>query len=191
MKIKTVLLALAPLIIVVGCEKKTAQVDSDRSVVIRESSVTNTERIVATADAPATNARVDINIDARTGQPVSESAGATKVEKETTINIEAPKVEKTENSVTITAPKVEKSETTVQVETTDADRTLTTRVRETITADTSLSAIAPNIQISSASGRVLLKGTVSSEKEKQDIAAKVQAIAGDDKVDNQIEVKAQ
>src|SRR5687767_12467681 len=182
MKMKTVLLALSPLIIAVGCDKDdTAQVDTDRQVVVRETSVTNTERTI-TADAPpATNARVDINIDARTGQPVTESAGATKIEKETTINVEAPKVEKTENTISVTPPVVEKTETTVQVETTDADRTLTTRVRESLTADTSFSAIAPNIQISSASGRVMLKGTVASEKEKQDIAAKVQAIAGEDK----------
>lgn len=100
-------------------------------------------------------------------------------------------MDRSDRSITLTAPKVERSETTVQVESTDDDRSLTTKVRESFTADTTLSGIAPNVQVSSSNGKVTLRGTVRSEKEKQDIAAKAQAIAGADKVDNQIEVKAE
>jgi hyperosmotically inducible protein len=51
--------------------------------------------------------------------------------------------------------------------------------------------MAHNVKIISANGSVVLRGPVNTEKEKAAIARKAQAIAGADKVDNQLEVKGQ
>ena len=56
--------------------------------------------------------------------------------------------------------------------------------------DRSLSMLAHNVKIVSASGSVTLRGPVRTEEEKTAIANKAQAIAGAGKVDDQLEGKA-
>jgi hyperosmotically inducible periplasmic protein len=72
-----------------------------------------------------------------------------------------------------------------------SDVELTRKVRRAVVNDHSLSMLAHNIKIISANGRVILRGPVKTEQEKTVIASKAQAIAGADKVDNQLEVKGQ
>jgi osmotically-inducible protein OsmY len=60
-----------------------------------------------------------------------------------------------------------------------------------VVKDNSLSMMAHNVKIISANGSVILRGLVKTEEEKATIARKAQAIAGADKVDNQLEVKGQ
>ncbi len=71
-----------------------------------------------------------------------------------------------------------------------SDVTLTQRIRKSIMKDQSLSMMAKNVKIVSASGGVTLRGPVKTEKEKATVVAKAQAIAGVDKVNDQIEVKS-
>ena len=71
------------------------------------------------------------------------------------------------------------------------DVELTRRIRRAVVKDHSLSMMAHNVKIISANGRVVLRGPVKTEGEKAAIASKAQAIAGADKVDNQLEVKSQ
>lgn len=74
----------------------------------------------------------------------------------------------------------------------DADRRMSQQLRTTLQSDPSLSNIAPNVQVSTANGRITLRGTVSSEQEKQSIADKAKEIAGsEDKVDNQLQVRGE
>jgi hyperosmotically inducible periplasmic protein len=70
------------------------------------------------------------------------------------------------------------------------DVTLTQRIRKSIMKDQSLSMMAKNVKIVSAGGGVTLRGPVKTEKEKATVVAKAQAIAGVDKVNDQIEVKS-
>jgi sporulation protein YlmC with PRC-barrel domain len=71
----------------------------------------------------------------------------------------------------------------------DLDRRMSQQVRMALKNDASLSAVAPNVQVSTAKGRITLRGTVSSEQEKQSIVSKAQEIAGSaDKIDNQLKV---
>lgn len=70
----------------------------------------------------------------------------------------------------------------------EADRTITQNIRQVIIADDSLSTNGKNIKIITSDGVVTLRGPVKGEKEKADIAAKAQQIAGVKKVDNQLEV---
>jgi hyperosmotically inducible protein len=72
-----------------------------------------------------------------------------------------------------------------------SDVELTRKIRRAVVNDHSLSMLARNIKIISANGRVILRGPVKTEQEKTVIASKAQAIAGADKVDNQLEVKGQ
>ena len=56
--------------------------------------------------------------------------------------------------------------------------------------DGSLSMSAKNVKIIAQDGKITLKGPVDSQKEKDTIGADAVEIAGKDKVDNQLEVKA-
>jgi hyperosmotically inducible protein len=56
--------------------------------------------------------------------------------------------------------------------------------------DGSLSMNAKNVKIIARDGTISLRGTGDSQREKDTIAASAGKIAGKDKVDNQVEVKA-
>jgi hyperosmotically inducible protein len=60
-----------------------------------------------------------------------------------------------------------------------------------VVKDPSLSMQAHNVKILSVNGSVTLRGPVKTEKERTVIASKAQAIAGADKVVNQLEVRGQ
>jgi hyperosmotically inducible protein len=72
-----------------------------------------------------------------------------------------------------------------------SDMELTREIRRAVVKDDSLSMLAHNVKIVSANGSVILRGPVKSEEEKTAVASKAQAIAGANKVDNQLEVKSQ
>ena len=72
-----------------------------------------------------------------------------------------------------------------------SDVELTRAIRQAIVKDDSLSMLAHNVKIVAANGAVTLRGPVNSEQERVAIASKAQAIAGPNKVDNQLEVKSQ
>jgi hyperosmotically inducible protein len=72
-----------------------------------------------------------------------------------------------------------------------SDVELTSEIRRAVVKDDSLSMLAHNVKIISANGSVILRGPVKTEQEKTTIASKAQAIAGANKVDNQLEVKGQ
>ncbi len=69
-----------------------------------------------------------------------------------------------------------------------ADREITKKIRASIHQDSSLSTYAHNVKIITQGGKVTLKGPVRSDAEKNTIASKAAAIAGEGNVDNQIEV---
>jgi len=71
-----------------------------------------------------------------------------------------------------------------------ADRSLTQEIRQAVVADKSLSTTAKNIKIITNNGVVTLRGPVNDFREKENIEAKAQQIAGVNRVDNQLEVKA-
>ena len=71
------------------------------------------------------------------------------------------------------------------------DVELTRKIRRAVIKDRSLSMMAHNVKIISANGNVILRGPVKTKEEKAAVANKAQAIAGADKVDNQLEVKGQ
>jgi hyperosmotically inducible protein len=74
---------------------------------------------------------------------------------------------------------------------TKSDVELTRQIREAVVKDSSLSVMAQNVKIVSANGSVTLRGPVMTEAERDAIGSKAQAIAGADKVNNQLEVKNQ
>ena len=71
------------------------------------------------------------------------------------------------------------------------DLALTQKIRQEVVKDGSLSMNAKNIKIIVRDGKVMLRGPVDSQQEKDTIATKAGEIAGKDKVDNQLEVKAE
>lgn len=70
-----------------------------------------------------------------------------------------------------------------------SDVELTREIRRAVMKDSSLSMTAHNVKIITANGAVTLRGPVNSEQEKTVIGKKAEAIAGADKVDNELEVK--
>jgi hyperosmotically inducible protein len=72
-----------------------------------------------------------------------------------------------------------------------SDVELARQIRRAVVKDSSLSVMAQNVKIVSANGSVTLRGPVKTEAEKDAIGSKAQAIAGADRVNNEIEVKNQ
>ena len=70
------------------------------------------------------------------------------------------------------------------------DLALTQKIRQEVMKNGSLSMNAKNIKIIVRKGKVMLRGPVDSQQEKDTIDTKAGEIAGKDKVDNQLEVKA-
>src|ERR1700742_274490 len=70
------------------------------------------------------------------------------------------------------------------------DLALTQKIRQAVTKNGSLSMNAKNVKIIAREGKITLKGPVDSHQEKDAIGSKAGEIAGKDKVDNQLEVKA-
>ena len=69
-----------------------------------------------------------------------------------------------------------------------ADRAITQKIRASIHEDKALSTYGHNVKVITQDGKVTLKGPVRSEDEKNSIAAKAMAVAGDGNVDNQLDV---
>jgi hyperosmotically inducible protein len=71
------------------------------------------------------------------------------------------------------------------------DIALTQKIRQAVMKDGSLSMNAKNVKIIAKDGEITLKGPVDSQQEKDTIGTQAGEIAGKDKVDNQLEVKAE
>jgi hyperosmotically inducible protein len=76
-----------------------------------------------------------------------------------------------------------------QQKTNSSDQGITQKIRRSIIEDKSLSTYAHNVKIITQNGTVTLKGPVRSEDEKSNIEAKAAAVAGQDNVHSEIEVK--
>jgi len=70
----------------------------------------------------------------------------------------------------------------------EADRTISQNIRQAVVADDSVSTNGKNVKIITVDGTVTLRGPVKREKEKTNIGAKAQQIAGVKRVDNQLEI---
>ena len=70
-----------------------------------------------------------------------------------------------------------------------SDLDITRQIRQSIVADKSLSTYAHNVKIITQGGQVTLKGPVRSEEEKQAIASKATAVAGESKVTDELTIK--
>jgi hyperosmotically inducible periplasmic protein len=70
-----------------------------------------------------------------------------------------------------------------------SDRDLTSKIRKAIVDDKSLSTYAHNIKVVSQNGTVTLKGPVRSDTEMKSILAKAKAMAGTDRVVNEMSVQ--
>ena len=71
------------------------------------------------------------------------------------------------------------------------DLALTQKIRQAVMKEGSLSMNAKNVKIIAQDGKITLKGPVDRQQEKDTIGTKAGEIAGKDKVDNQLEVKAE
>lgn len=68
------------------------------------------------------------------------------------------------------------------------DLELTRKIRRGVTQSKDMSSYAKNIKIISRDGSVTLRGPVKSQEEKDSIGAIAKKMAGDAKVDNQLEI---
>lgn len=72
---------------------------------------------------------------------------------------------------------------------TTADTDLARRIRQDLAADSNLSAYAQNIKIIALNGKVILKGKVDSDSERQTLVNKVSSERGVDSVVNKLGLK--
>ena len=70
-----------------------------------------------------------------------------------------------------------------------SDRDITKQIRQAIIHDKSLSTYAHNVKIITQDGVVTIKGPVRSEEEKKAVEAKAVEVAGEGKVNNQLDIK--
>jgi hyperosmotically inducible protein len=71
------------------------------------------------------------------------------------------------------------------------DLNITRQLRKSIVDDKSLSTNAKNIKIITVDGKVTLRGPVSNEQERANIAARAGQIAGASNVNDELQVKAE
>jgi osmotically-inducible protein OsmY len=72
-----------------------------------------------------------------------------------------------------------------------SDVKITQQIRKSIIADKGLSTYAHNVKIVSVNGAVTLNGVVKSDHEKSVVERKAQAVAGKDKVTNDLTIAPQ
>jgi hyperosmotically inducible periplasmic protein len=84
-----------------------------------------------------------------------------------------------------------KTETAEKQSNNKDDLALTQKIRQAVMKDGSLSMNAKNVKIIAQDGKITLKAPVDSQQEKDTIGSEAGEIAGKDKVDNQLEVKAE
>jgi hyperosmotically inducible protein len=70
-----------------------------------------------------------------------------------------------------------------------SDRDITRQIRQAIVKDKSLSTYAHNVKIITQNGQVTLKGPVRSDDEKRAVEAKAAEVAGDNKVNSELDIK--
>lgn len=70
--------------------------------------------------------------------------------------------------------------------TTSADHALNQRIRQALSGDMILVTAIHKVYLDTDNGEVTLHGSVATDKQKADIAAKVQQVTGVKKVDNQL-----
>jgi len=70
------------------------------------------------------------------------------------------------------------------------DRDITRQIRQSVIKDKTLSTYAHNVKIISQNGMVTLRGPVRSDDEKRAIEADAVAVVGQDKVTDELQVKA-
>jgi osmotically-inducible protein OsmY len=73
---------------------------------------------------------------------------------------------------------------------TPADQTLNQRIRQNLSADMALATVVHKIHLDTDNGEVTLQGFVTNDKQKADIATKVQQVSGVKKVENQLRIAA-
>ncbi len=70
-----------------------------------------------------------------------------------------------------------------------SDRDITQQIRRALANDKSLSTYAHNVKVITQNGQVTLKGPVRSDEEKRAIEAKATAIAGENRVTSELDIK--
>jgi hyperosmotically inducible periplasmic protein len=73
---------------------------------------------------------------------------------------------------------------------TETDRKITQQIRQGVVGSDELSVSGKNVKIVTADGIVTLRGPVTTEKEKADIARIVKGVDGVKRVENQLEIAA-
>ncbi|MGZ8464490.1 MAG: BON domain-containing protein [Candidatus Binatia bacterium] len=115
-------------------------------------------------------------------------AGCAKTEQSKTEQPSQPAVVAADNSGRNERDRNDATKTAGDQAENEADRTISQNIRQAIGADESVSTNGKNAKIITVDGIVTLRGPVKSEKEKTNIGAKAQQIAGVKSVDNQLEI---
>ena len=114
--------------------------------------------------------------------------GCSKTEQSKTEQPSQPAAVAADNSAQNERDRNDATKTSGDQSENEADRTISQNIRQAVVADDSVSTNGKNVKIITVDGTVTLRGPVKSEKEKTNIGAKAQQIAGVKRVDNQLEI---
>ena len=99
-----------------------------------------------------------------------------------------PEQQPADNSKVNTRDRNSSASTADQQKENKSDRETARQIRRAIVKDKSLSTYAHNVKVISENGMVTLKGPVRSEEEKKAVESKAAEVAGQDKVQSEIQV---
>ena len=95
-----------------------------------------------------------------------------------------------DNTKVNTRDRADGSPTADQQKESQSDREITRRIRQSLVQDKSLSTYAHNVKIITQDGHVTLKGPVRSDDEKRTVQAMATKVAGENKVNNELDIKS-
>ena len=139
-------------------------------------------------DNPSTSSNTDSSTDSThsTNKPVTAQP-ATMPESKPSVDRGPDEATRRDNTA-VNARDNEANKTPLDQGNNETDISVTADIRKSITNHSGMSVNARNVKIITQDGKVTLRGPVNSQEEKDAIDKYAKDRAGEDKVDNQIEI---
>ena len=174
--------ALAATLALAGCDK----IDTGKGPVV-DTGRPNSDMPPATKPDPAT--RTDPNLAPPVSPPVTPPViTAPGTTADTT---PLPGTQPDNTAINQRDADLRKAKTPINQDENQADIDVTAKIRQRVVAEKDFSINAQNVKIVTADGMVTLRGPVNSKTEFDAIAKIAREVAGEGKVDNQLEITPQ
>jgi hyperosmotically inducible protein len=184
--------ALAATLAFAGCD----QIDTGKGPVV-DTGRPGSDMPPATKTDPATRTDpitpADPNLPPPVSPPVTPPVLPSPTAPGTTADTTPPPGTRPDNTAINQrdAADLRKAKTPIDQDENQADIDVTANIRQRVVAEKDFSINAQNVKIITSKGMVTLRGPVNSQAEHDTIAKIAREVAGEGKVDNQLEIKPQ